>query len=299
MCKPIFTYLALGCGVQSAEARFRRTLAEMIAEGELPVVDAAIFADTGDEPDYVYTQRDYLVERLAGVGVPVITVSAGNLIADILSADARFAAMPVFTRQVDGRVGQMQRQCTSEYKIRPLERWIRQRLLALGLAKTIARRVMREKGSRTIEAIYVNRNVQVEAWLGLSIDEAERLKPNPVPWITNRWPLVERHFTRHACKTWLKKRGLPIPRKSSCRVCPFHADAYWREMRADHPEDWAHAVAFDAALRDGSLRLSATARGALFLHRTCIRLSEIDLSTPQERGQRDFFDACDEGYCGV
>ena len=40
--------LSLGAGVQSS------TLALMIAHGELPMVDHAIFADTGAEPAGVY-----------------------------------------------------------------------------------------------------------------------------------------------------------------------------------------------------------------------------------------------------
>ena len=69
-----FTYLSLGGGVQSS------TLAEMIAVGELPAPDLILFADTGDEPQYVYDHIDYLRGRVATVGVELVTVSAGNLL---------------------------------------------------------------------------------------------------------------------------------------------------------------------------------------------------------------------------
>ena len=96
------TYLALGCGVQSG------TLAEMVAEGELPPVDMAIFADTGDEPSYVYEYRDYLKGRLAKVGIPLVTVTIGNLVQDLYGGE-RTAAIPLYTN-LNGAKGVMRRQ---------------------------------------------------------------------------------------------------------------------------------------------------------------------------------------------
>jgi len=46
--KPNLRILSLGAGVQSS------TLALMIAKGEIPMVDCAIFADTMGEPKAVY-----------------------------------------------------------------------------------------------------------------------------------------------------------------------------------------------------------------------------------------------------
>ena len=55
--KPDFTYLSCGAGVQSG------TIVEMIVEGELPMPDLIMFADTGDEPQYVYDHVKYLKTR--------------------------------------------------------------------------------------------------------------------------------------------------------------------------------------------------------------------------------------------
>lgn len=122
MSAPNLTYLSLGAGVQSG------TLVEMIVEGQLPLIDVAIFADTGDEPDYVYEHVDYLRSRLSGVGIPLETVKKGNIVKDT-QGKSRFAAIPVFT-VIDGKVGKLRRQCTREYKIEPIEKLIRQKLLA-------------------------------------------------------------------------------------------------------------------------------------------------------------------------
>ena len=64
--------LNLGAGTQSS------VLYLMIAGGELPAAEVAIFADTGWEPPAVYEQLKWL-EREGGGRLPVARVSAGNI----------------------------------------------------------------------------------------------------------------------------------------------------------------------------------------------------------------------------
>ena len=277
---PALRYLGLGCGVQSG------TLAEMIAEGDLPSVDMAIFADTGDEPEYVYEYRDYLKGRLAKVGIPLVTVTSGNLVQDLYGGK-RSASIPLYTN-LNGARGVMRRQCTNEYKIAPIEKHVRSVLVERGLAR-------RSKSN----AVLVNKGVQVECWLGLSLDEVQRMKPNPVWFIENCWPLIDKRLSRMDCLSWLRERELPQPKKSSCRICPYHNDDYWRFLRDDRPNDWKHAVKVDADLRGDTFNITAAAKADLFLYRSGQPLDEVDLRTPEERGQTSFMDMCDEGYCGI
>jgi len=281
-----FTYLSLGGGIQSG------TLAEMIAVGELAAPDMVLFADTGDEPSYVYEHIDYLAGRLSAVAVNVLTVSTGNLVDALMSGTGRFAAIPVFTVN-DEKRGRLRRQCTREYKIEPIERAVRNELLQRGMAT-------KAKNG----AVRVKTNIQVTALLGISLDEVARMKPSRTPWIVNRWPLIEKRMTRGDCIQWLQRRGLPVPRKSSCRICPFHNDRHWHDMKDTAPADWAHVVDFDHSLRDErGGRFTATATGELFLHGSCIPLEQVDLRTPAERGQLSLFEdtsnVCDEGYCFI
>lgn len=69
--------LSLGAGVQSS------TLLLMSELGELPRLDAAIFADTGAEPSYVYAWLEWL---MAQVTIPVYRVATGTLDADVLAS---------------------------------------------------------------------------------------------------------------------------------------------------------------------------------------------------------------------
>ncbi|WP_405494689.1 hypothetical protein [Nocardia sp. NBC_00511] len=65
--------LSLGAGVQST------TLLLLIAHGELPMIDAAIFADTGWEPEAVYRHLDRIEREIATpAGIPLHRVSNGH-----------------------------------------------------------------------------------------------------------------------------------------------------------------------------------------------------------------------------
>lgn len=276
MSEPSLVALSLGAGVQSS------TLVEMVVEGELPRPDMIVFADTGNEPQYVYDQVVYLAGRLAGVGLELTRVTAGDMVEDVYGP-GRFAAMPLFTRsKVDGSIGRLRRQCTNEYKVAPIHKAIKAELLRRGLAR------------QQKNGVYVNKGVFVETWLGISLDEVERMRPSRDKWQHSRWPLVERRMRRGDCMNWLTRHGLPVPGKSSCILCPYHDDAHFNDMRDTRPDDWGQVVEFDHDLRNNRLRLAATLKGDVYLHRTCIPIGEVDLDP--NRNQMAFA-FCDEGYC--
>ena len=262
--------LSLGGGVQST------TLALMAAVGELEPPDCAIFADTGAEPQHVYRHLDWLETVLP---YPLHRVQArwGNLGDAVLASyrddDKRPASPPFFTKAPDGM---LPRQCSKEAKVRPIVARVRE---MLGVAP----------GTR------VPAGITVEMWLGISTDEAHRMKPSESPWIRHRWPLIDAEMSRRRCLAWLERHGYPIPGKSACVWCPYHSDEMWRQMKANQPEDFAVAVAFDAAIRDGGKAM----KGTLFVHRSRLPLDQADLSTWEQRGQGDLFGEECEGVCGI
>lgn len=266
--------ISLGAGVQST------TVLLLANHGELPggPVDYAIFADTGWEPAAVYEHLTWL-EKVSEI--PILRVSAGNLRVDALDHTQRFASMPVFVFNERGGEGRMRRQCTEEYKVTPIRHKLRE-LLGIGPRDRIA------PGT-------------VESLLGISLDEVQRMKPSREQWITIRWPLIEKRMTRHDCVLWLERHGYAVPPKSSCIGCPFHGNAYWRDMKLNRPQEWADAVDFDERLREVPPRPGD--RGEIaknrFLHRRCIPLREVDLATSADIGQGDLFDEECSGVCGV
>lgn len=278
--KNVLTILSLGCGIQSS------TIAEMIVEGELPQVDFAIFADTGDEPDYVLSQRDYLKDRLASVDIPLVTVHKESIIDALFRAKGRFASIPVYTI-LDGSAGMIRRQCTREYKIELIEKFTRIKLLEMGYAK---------ESKHTPPHILIKKDYGTTTWLGISLDEAIRMNRNKVEWITNEWPLINLRMTRLDCVNWLNSKSLPVPKKSACRICPFHSHAHWKWMKENRPEDWTHVVKVDNFLRTSN-NFTAGLKGKLYLYRNTIPLEDIDFSKDDQ--QTNFFDMCDEGYCFI
>lgn len=265
------TVLSLGAGVQSS------TLYLMAVAGEFgderPA--AAVFADTQWEPAAVYAWLAEL-ERIGGAVIPIHRVTVGNIRRDALDPAHRFASMPLFTTSArSDRGGQLRRQCTREYKVTPVVQFVRRTMLGLAAGRSLPA------------------DVTVELWLGISTDEATRMKPNRAAGFQNRWPLIERHMSRRSCSLWLERHGYPIPPKSACIGCPYTDNARWREMQRDRPDEFADAVAFDAAIR------LAVGSEPAFLHRSLTPLSEIDFSTAEELGQLNHFENECEGMCGV
>ena len=179
--------LSLGAGVQSS------TLALMIEKGEVPMVDAAIFADVKGEPKAVYKHLDWLEKQLS---YPVYRVTWRNLKQDIFDASTgKYKAFtaPFFTKNpVTGKKKMLMRQCTFMYKISPVVQEVR-RLLGL------------KKGQKR------NKDTRVEMLMGISKDEVFRVKSNRLSYITNIYPLIEKDLTRSDCITWMLKHNYPRP----------------------------------------------------------------------------------------
>lgn len=266
--------LSLGAGVQST------TLALMACNGHLESIDGAIFADTGWEPQRVYDHLGRLAaEVLTPAGVPLYRVSAGNLRHDSINPGHRYASIPYFVRNPDGSEGMGRRQCTSEYKLAPIRRKVRE---LLGAPPPDFKRVPRGR--------------VVEEWVGFSADEIGRVNDNAPLYLRTRYPLIERGMDRRACERYLADRGWGAVSKSACIGCPYHGNAQWRNLRDNHPAEWADAVAFDEAIRKGGAR-GLPLNGEAFLHRSRVplALAPINRTTRGERlgWQTDIYDYLD------
>jgi hypothetical protein len=256
----------------------------MACQGELtPKPDAAIFADTQWEPKEVYQWLSELARIGSLYGIPVIQATRGNIRDDMLRATVRgaqrdgqrAASMPLYTSDGGQREGMIRRQCTREYKIEVVQKEVR-RLLGL-------------KPHQRAKAD------SAQLWIGISADEASRMKTSRKRWYSHHYPLIfdcEPPMTRRDCIAWLEAHGFPIPRKSACLGCPYHSNTEWRAIR-ENVEEWADVIDFDERIRNRGGH-----RGTLYVHRTCKPLAEVDLSTAEERGQLNWINEC-EGICGV
>jgi hypothetical protein len=262
--KPALRVLSLGAGVQSS------TLLLLAAEGAIAPVDAAIFSDTGWEPRAVYDHLDRLEAEVAGpAGIPIYRVTAGNIRDDALDPVHRFASMPLYVKNPDGTEGMARRQCTSEYKLKPIKRKVRD---LLGY----------------VHPNRVPAGVFAQQLIGISTDEQHRARLSDVNYAQNVFPLLDLGWSRRACLAYLEDRGWASTPKSACIGCPFHGNRAWRHLRDTSPDEWADAVDFDASIRAGSARALAQGqelRGSMYLHRSRVPLGEapIDRVTLAER----------------
>jgi hypothetical protein len=266
MTEPTMRILSLGAGVQST------TLALMACTGELPGLDAAIFADTGWEPAAVYRQVDRISDELVRAGFMFYRVSKGNLRSDVVNPDGRFAAIPYFVRNPDGSQGMGRRQCTKEYKLEPIMRKCRELL-----------------GAKPPDYRHVPRGRVVEQWIGFSTDEFMRANDKHGNLYTRkRYPLLELGMSRKDCQRYLEAAGWGDTVKSACIGCPYHGNRQWRDLRDNHPDEWADAVDFDRQIRKGGARKRAgQLDGEAFLHRSMLPLDQAPIDRIERKEYRD------------
>ena len=270
-----YKVLSLGAGTQS-------TVMALMAEegfGGLEKPDIAIFADTHWEPPHVYEHLDWLEKQLS---YDVLRVSAGDIrknILDGITPDGNnFLDMPVFLINPDGTKSVAARQCTNHYKIIPIHKKLRE-ILKL------------EPGRRA------PKDVQVEMWIGISADEAGRIKPSRDEWITNRYPIIEMELTRAQLYTWFTERypDRNLPR-SACVGCPYHTDMEWKWLKENDPDSFNDAVFIDRAIRDIP-HIRGSLKGTGYLHKTRKSLDNVEFTDVESYD--DFMATECEGLCGV
>lgn len=263
--------ISLGAGVQSS------TMALMAAAGEItPMPKCAIFADTKSEPKSVYVWLDWLENWLP---FPVHRVTKGNLF-ELATAVRTSKTGTKYTKHTppafirDGeKHGILMRQCTEDVKINVIYR----------------------------ELNRIRQKRPVIQWIGISIDEAARMKPARRKWVENRWPLIESNITRSDCFAWMQKRSFPKPPRSACVFCPYHDDREWLRLRDEEPQEFDRAAEFEKALQLAMSQVTGF-RGKPFLHRSHVLISEVKFMPTEPKRQfqtnLNFVNEC-EGMCGV
>lgn len=178
-----------------------------------------VFADTGGEHPETYSYVRVFADWIRDHGGEFVEVRYGDLYWDYYERQL----IPYRTL----------RRCTDKYKIRPVRRYLRER-------------VGRRKSAR------------VRVQLGISVDEARRAVPSDVAWAENRYPLIEKGLSRRDCVDIIVAHGLPVPPKSGCFYCPFQGKKAWNALRQDHPTLFEAAVHLEAR--------AAASKPGVYLH---------------------------------
>ena len=270
--EPTAVYISLGAGVQSS------TMLMMAEHGDLPRPDGAIFADTQWEPPAIYDHLDWLETKTS---IPIHRTSFGDLKEHTRlrinhSRTSQSIDIPAFVEGRDGKKGMVKRQCTVNFKVKPIRREVR-RLLGLGV-----------RG--------IPRGMVVDQWLGISTDEAHRMRDSGIQWVRNCYPLIGAGMSRADCASWWQahypEKALE---KSACMGCPYQNLRRWQSTQERYPEHFAELVEIDKALRAEGWRKDY---GTVYLHPSRRPLDEAVADSLLQGTFDGFGNEC-EGVCGV
>ena len=199
--------LSMGAGVQ--------TSAMLLKYGKTGRYDYIVFADTRDEEPETYKYiSKYLKPYAIECGIPWVTV--GNLNGEgIYDYYMRVGALPKA----------MKRDCTRDFKIRPIHRFAR----SLGCTRF---------------------NPMVED-IGFSIDESDRMNESKakshleVSYVVKSYPFIDDRISRNDCEQIIRDHGWPVPIKSGCDFCIFKNRSQFRKLATERPERFAQIVALE------------------------------------------------------
>lgn len=212
----------------------------LIKRGLLSKPDYVIAADTGREVATTWEYADtYARPLLASIGLELHIASHDLATVDVYAHNGDLL-VPVYTS-----TGKLPTYCSTEWKARVVQRYAR---TVLGVQSEI-----------------VN-------WIGFAQEERKRVKGHD----GRRFPLLELMLTSEDCRAIIANEGLPLPKKSRCKMCPHQANHEWREIR-DDPAAWAEAVALDEEIREND------ERGGVYLHASRRPLTDADLDADDRK----------------
>ena len=223
----MLTVLSLGWGVQSF------TLAAMSALGDLPPLDYAVHADTGNEASWTYAFAAKWTPWLEEHGVKVRTVRDETGQRHPIDRWGGVMIPAHYPETAAFKAGYLKRQCTDQWKRAPIRRFVHAQ------AKTAT------------------------MWIGISYDESLRQKASDVKWLTHAHPLLDRRMRRSDCEHWLLTHGVSVPAKSSCYFCPFKRQSDWMFIKHAAPADWEKTLVVDEQIRTYKQTFT------LYLHQSC------------------------------
>lgn len=257
-----------GGGVQSTACLV------LAAQGAIPY-RTFVFANVGEKAESPDTIR-YIVEVLKPYatlhGIEWVDLQRRRRngtpvdLFDDLHRPIRAINIPV--RMSNGAPGN--RNCTVEFKIKPIAKWIKRNAPGCTLGK------------------------------GISTDEPHRATPSrESDGYISAYPLIEMGVSRSDCLRIVREAGLPQPPKSSCWFCPYKTTDQWITMRREKPELFAATTELERMLNQ---KRAAIGKDAVYISGVGARKAlPIDQAIPNQLGLFpewiDEQDGCESGYC--
>lgn len=262
-----------GGGVQSTAALV------LSAQGKIPY-RTHVFANVGaraESQDTLAYVNDVLKPYAESHGVTFVEIAAKRDLYDVLVGEGRSVPIPIYMQ--GGMPGN--RTCTTDWKIRLVDRWVRDHLRTNG-------------GTHAIIG------------LGISTDEIHRARREDwhdrenssengrlLGFMRRRaYPLIDLRLRRDDCLRIVAEAGLPTPPKSACWFCPFKRRSYWIDMKRNDPARFVQAIALEERINE---KRGEVLKDRVFLHRDARPLAE---AVPDQLSMLDLLDdGCESGYC--
>lgn len=238
----------------------------------VPVYDAVIYCDLGLEPPWVYHQLEFTRKACEKAGI-FFKVLDTPLYQDFLKnfGERRTISIPWWTIRDDGHKSKMPRNCTIDYKVEEITKYVRWELLGY------------KKGQRLRpEDIKAH-----EMHMGFSIEESRRCHENPHKLFVNQFPLVDMGMDRSASYAYILKHWGLKTKASACAFCPFHRNYFFQHIKEHAPDTYLAVLKVDYLLRDKNPKPPMDSD--LFISRSRKRLEDL---TPEDYDDAEYFEYC-------
>ena len=234
--------LSCGAGMQSTALALMSCANKLVKDGvtdkfeyieQVPIYDLILFCDLGLEPSWVYNQVYFIQSACEWAGIPFYILKS-TLYEDYLRdfGKKRVVSIPFWSVDDAGKKGKMMRNCTLDYKINIMQKFVRWEILGY------------KKGQK-IKPEDVKAH---EMHLGFSKEEERRCSENPNKMFVNKFPLCEMGLVRADNYSYIRDVWGLETKASACCFCPFHTNYFFDFIKKNNKYEYDKTVEFDEML---------------------------------------------------
>lgn len=235
----------------------------------VPIYDAVIFCDLGFEPSWVKTQAEFVHTACDSVGIRYEKLEA-PLYQDLTRnfGKKRVVSIPWWTLDENGHKSKMPRNCTLDYKVQIISKYVR--WVLLGYKK---HQRLRDEDKKAHEL-----------HMGFSFEERRRCKENPNPMFVNKFPLVEMKLKRKDNYAYIRDVWGLDTKASACCFCPFHRNYFFSYLKEHESKTYTELLEVDELLKNNSPKPPMDSE--LFISRSRKRIADL---LPEECNDAECF----------
>lgn len=256
--------LSCGAGMQSTALALmsceNATHAKPVHEF-VPVYDLVVYCDLGWEPPWVYNQVDFIQKRCNEAGVPFKILYTGLYDHYIQNfGKKRTCSIPFWSIGANGKKAIMRRNCTIDFKIMAIQKYVRYELLGY---QPYQRKRPEDIGAH-------------EMHIGFSVEEQQRIFNNYNPLFVNRFPLVDMSLTRADNYRYIREVWGLDTKASACCICPFHRNYFFEHLKQNHSDSYGAVIRMDNLIAEKQIQTKI--KSQLFISRSRKRIEDLKLA---------------------